>query len=97
MASAAPLQNGYRLEDEESRELTHDGTPKVFLNNLVGIVQEGHLLGAWGTQRDVTEQRHAEKERKHGMHREETAEGVAHQEAVRAKDRHLWLPPVMSC
>ncbi|KFE68889.1 PAS domain-containing sensor histidine kinase [Hyalangium minutum] len=58
------LQNGYRIEDAESRELAHDGTPKVFLNNLVGIVRDGLLLGAWGTQRDVTEQRHAEEELK---------------------------------
>jgi PAS domain S-box-containing protein len=58
------LQNGYRIEDAESREVAHDGTPKVFLNNLVGIVRDGLLLGAWGTQRDVSEQRHAEEELK---------------------------------
>jgi PAS domain S-box-containing protein len=58
------IQNGYRVENAESRELAHDGTPKVFLNNLVGIVQGGHLVGAWGTQRDVTEQRRAEEELK---------------------------------
>jgi PAS domain S-box-containing protein len=58
------IQNGYRIENAESREVTRDGTPKVFLNNLVGIVEGGRLLGAWGTQRDVTEQRHAEEELK---------------------------------
>ena len=58
------IQNNYRIENAESREVAQDGTPKVFLNNLVGIVQGGLLLGAWGTQRDVTEQRHAEEELK---------------------------------
>jgi PAS domain S-box-containing protein len=58
------IQNGYRIENAESREVARDGTPKVFLNNLVGIVEGGYLLGAWGTQRDVTEQRHAEEELK---------------------------------
>ena len=58
------IQSGYRIENAESREVARDGTPKVFLNNLVGIVEEGHLLGAWGTQRDVTEQRRAEEELK---------------------------------
>jgi PAS domain S-box-containing protein len=58
------LQNGYRLENAESREVAHDGTPKVFLNSLVGIVQGGLLLAAWGIQRDVTEQRRAEEELK---------------------------------
>ncbi|MBN1204851.1 MAG: DUF4118 domain-containing protein [Myxococcaceae bacterium] len=58
------IRSGYRLEDAESRELAQDGTPRVFLNNLVGIIEAGHLVGAWGTQRDVTQQRHAEEELK---------------------------------
>jgi PAS domain S-box-containing protein len=58
------IQSGYRIENAESREVTPDGTLKVFLNNMVGIVKEGRLLGAWGTQRDVTEQRRAEEERR---------------------------------
>jgi signal transduction histidine kinase/PAS domain-containing protein len=58
------IRNGYRIENAESRELDRNGTPKVFLNNLVGIVDREHLLGSWGTQRDVTEQRHAEEELK---------------------------------
>ena len=27
------------------------------MNNLVGIFERGQLVGAWGTQRDVTEQK----------------------------------------
>jgi PAS domain S-box-containing protein len=61
------IQSGYRIENAESREVARDGTPKVFLNNLVGIVEEGHLLGAWGIQREVTGQRRAEEELKRGV------------------------------
>ncbi|WP_224244660.1 ATP-binding protein [Hyalangium gracile] len=56
------IQSGYRIENAESREVARDGTPRAFLNNMVGIVQDGLLLGAWGTQRDVTQQRRAEEE-----------------------------------
>ncbi len=56
------IQNGYRIENAESQEVARDGTPRIFLNNLVGIIEGGRLLGAWGTQRDVTEQRRAEEE-----------------------------------
>ncbi|MBN1209027.1 MAG: DUF4118 domain-containing protein [Myxococcaceae bacterium] len=58
------IQSGYRQVDLESHELARDGTSRIFLNNLVGIIENGHFLGAWGSQRDVTEQRHAEEELK---------------------------------
>jgi PAS domain S-box-containing protein len=56
------IENGYRIEDAESREVARDGSPRVFLNNMVGVLQDGRVLGAWGTQRDVTQQRHIEEE-----------------------------------
>jgi hypothetical protein len=45
----------YRLEDAESQEIDRYGNAKYFVNNLVGIFERGQLVGAWGTQRDVTE------------------------------------------
>jgi two-component system cell cycle sensor histidine kinase/response regulator CckA len=54
------LQSGYRLKDAESHELDRDGRNKFFLNNLIGIAENGTLLRAWGTQRDVTERKEAE-------------------------------------
>jgi PAS domain S-box-containing protein len=54
---------GYRLTDAESHEADRDGNPRFFLNNLVGVVEDGHLVRAWGTQRDVTERRRTELER----------------------------------
>ena len=41
----------------ESQEIDRYGNAKYFVNNLVGIFERGQLVGAWGTQRDVTEQR----------------------------------------
>ncbi len=54
------INSGYRLTEEESRELDRFGHPKVFLNNLIGIVEDGHFVRVWGTQQDVTRRRQAE-------------------------------------
>jgi PAS domain S-box-containing protein len=51
------IQSGYRLEDAESHEIDRYGNAKYFVNNLVGIFERGQLVGAWGTQRDVTERK----------------------------------------
>jgi PAS domain S-box-containing protein len=63
-ALRAFIQRGYRRVDLESHEMARDGTSRIFLNNLVGIIERGQFIGAWGSQRDVTEQRHAEEELK---------------------------------
>jgi hypothetical protein len=55
------IRSGYRLEDAESHEIDRYGHAKYFVNNLVGIFERGQLVGAWGTQRDVTEQRRAQQ------------------------------------
>jgi hypothetical protein len=51
------IRSGYRLEDAESQEIDRYGNAKYFVNNLVGIFDRGQLVGAWGTQRDVTGQK----------------------------------------
>ena len=53
------IRSGYRLEDAESQEIDRYGNAKCFVNNLVGIFERGQLVGAWGTQRDVTEEKQA--------------------------------------
>jgi PAS domain S-box-containing protein len=55
------IRSGYSLTDAESEEVDREGTPKRFLNNLTGIVENGLLVRAWGTQRDVTESHRAEE------------------------------------
>ncbi|HYF32792.1 MAG TPA: PAS domain S-box protein [Chitinophagaceae bacterium] len=51
------IRNGYRLSDAESLEFDQQGNPRYFVNNLVGIVEDGYLKRAWGTQRDITEKK----------------------------------------
>jgi hypothetical protein len=48
------IRSGYRLEDAASQEIDRYNNAKHFVNNLVGIFERGQLVGAWGTQRDVT-------------------------------------------
>ncbi|WP_375495901.1 PAS domain S-box protein [uncultured Nostoc sp.] len=54
------IRSNYRLIDAESHEIDKQGNSKYFLNNLVGIVENGFLVRAWGTQRDITERKQAE-------------------------------------
>ena len=55
------IQSGFNLVDCETHETDKDGNQKVFLNNLVGIIQDEKLVRVWGTQRDITQQRMAEE------------------------------------
>ena len=55
------VRSGYRLTDVESQEVDQHDTIKYFLNNLAGIVEEGLLVRAWGTQRDITEHKKNEE------------------------------------
>jgi PAS domain S-box-containing protein len=58
------IASGYRLLDAESHEFDRHGKPRYFLNNLVGILQNGLVVRAWGTQRDVTDRKLAEEDRR---------------------------------
>lgn len=58
------IDASYRLYDAESHEIDRHGQPRYFLNNFVGILEEGHLVRAWGTQRDVTDRKLAEEDRR---------------------------------
>lgn len=57
------IRAGYRLNKMETRELDRFGNEKHFVNSLVGIVEDGYLIRAWGMQRDATEQKRTERER----------------------------------
>ncbi len=57
------IRAGYRVVDRESHEVDAKGSPKVFLNSMIGIVENGLLLRTWGIQRDITDRRQAEQAR----------------------------------
>ena len=49
------IRSGFRVLDRESHEIDVHGNPKVFLNSLIGTVENGMLVRTWGIQRDITE------------------------------------------
>lgn len=55
------IRSGYRLVDAESYEVDKRGRQRYFLNNLIGIVEQGKLQRGWGTQRDITERKRIEE------------------------------------
>ena len=54
------IDSGYRLTDAESHEHDREGNDRYFLNNLIGIVSQGRIVRAWGSQRDTTASRQAD-------------------------------------
>jgi signal transduction histidine kinase len=56
------IRSGYRLSGAESQEIDRDGAPRYYLRNVIGVVEDGCLLGAWGNQVDITPQRRREEE-----------------------------------
>ncbi len=63
------IASGYHLTDAESIELDREGHQRVFSNNLVGVIENGMVLRAWGTQRDITKRKRMEEELKATEHR----------------------------
>lgn len=58
------IGNGFKIINAESHEKDRFGKPRYFLNNLTGIVEDGHLKQVWGTQRDITEKKIIENQNK---------------------------------
>jgi len=90
--------SGYSLNDVESSELDRYGNAKVILNNLSAIVENGMIVRAWGTQRDITAQKRAEEalrasEERYRLLTEHSPDGVV----VTAADGtiHLVNPSVL--
>ena len=82
------VHSGYRLADGESVERDARGGSRYFVNNLVGFIEEGKLIRAWGTQRDITDRKKAEEERDALLERERAARTEA-ERAGRVKDEFL--------
>lgn len=49
------IRSGFQIRDRESHEVDSQGNPKVFLNSMTGVVENGKLVRIWGIQKDITE------------------------------------------
>jgi PAS domain S-box-containing protein len=56
------ILGGYKVDNIETYEKDKYSNDKVFLNNLVGIIENGVLIRIWGSKRDITEAKHAQEE-----------------------------------
>ena len=75
------IRAGYRVSDEESREVDARGQRKIFRNTMAGVVVEGHWVRTWGITRDVTERVQLEAQLRNAQQMEaigRLAGGVAH-------------------
>jgi signal transduction histidine kinase len=55
------VQENYRSGNRETKEVTRYGDTVYFLNNAVGVIKDGFLIGLWGTQLDITPLKKAEE------------------------------------
>jgi len=79
------VRSGFRLLDRESHEVDIHGNPKIFLNSMIGIVENGMLVRTWGIQRDVTEKVKLEEDRRNAE--DALLQNVAQLQAVTAELR----------
>ncbi|MBX7255377.1 MAG: PAS domain S-box protein [Candidatus Hydrogenedentes bacterium] len=49
------IQAGYRLDDFPTIITDAKGNAHHFINSLVGFVEDGYVVRAWGVQRDITD------------------------------------------
>ncbi|MGD1045109.1 MAG: PAS and helix-turn-helix domain-containing protein [Bacteroidota bacterium] len=58
------LKNGYKVRNKETIEIGKNVIRKHFLNDIIGIVEDNHLVRVWGVQRDITTEKAIEEENK---------------------------------
>lgn len=51
------LKTNYRVIQIETCEIGRNGIRKYFLNDVVGVIEDNHLVRVWGMQEDITLQK----------------------------------------
>jgi len=57
--------NSYRSKNHETREVNIHGETVFFINNSVGMIENGRLVELWGSQRDITASKNFEETIQH--------------------------------
>jgi|GEM_PF-4016295 len=55
------FHNGFKVVDAESHEKNIYGESVYFINNAIGIIEDGFLKRIWGTQRNITDKKKIEQ------------------------------------
>jgi PAS domain S-box-containing protein len=58
---SAFIRQGFKISNYELPHTDTRGHRRYFRHNLVGIIEDGHLVRVWGTQQEVTKQHQAEE------------------------------------
>jgi DNA-binding CsgD family transcriptional regulator len=52
------LKSGYNVTQTGTCEIGKNGERKYFLNDVIGVVEEGYLIRVWGMQQEITVERY---------------------------------------
>jgi signal transduction histidine kinase/CheY-like chemotaxis protein len=77
----AIIHSKYDLQDYESLEIDKKGRNRIFLNNHIGIKDNNFIIGIWGMQRDISQQKNLEEQLYYSKKREplgKLVSGIAH-------------------
>ncbi len=94
----ACVENDYRVTGEVTEEVDREGHKFWLSNDIVGIVEDGHLVRVWGTQTDITDTKRAEEERDHleaQLIRAQRIEAIGRLAAGIAHDLNNLLVPII--